>query len=47
MAGRAVEAVWVEKYRPSSLREMTGQEAIVPLLRAYAEKRSMPHLLFA
>jgi replication factor C small subunit len=47
MAGRAGEAVWVEKYRPSSLKEMVGQEAIVPLLQSYAEKRSMPHLLFA
>ncbi len=47
MPSRAAEAVWVEKYRPSSLQEMLGQEAIVPLLRAYAEKRSLPHLLFA
>jgi replication factor C small subunit len=47
MAGRVVEAVWVEKYRPASLADMVGQDAIVPLLRAYAEKRSMPHLLFA
>jgi len=47
MAERAAEAVWVEKYRPSSLTEMVGQEAIVPLLRSYAQKRSMPHLLFA
>jgi len=47
MAGRASEAVWVEKYRPGSLSEMVGQEAIVPLLRSYAQKRSMPHLLFA
>ena len=47
MAARATEAVWVEKYRPVSLRDMLGQEAIVPLLRAYAAKRSMPHLMFA
>ena len=47
MPERTVEAVWVEKYRPSSLRDMQGQESIVPLLRSYAEKRSMPHLLFA
>jgi replication factor C small subunit len=47
MPERTSEAVWVEKYRPSSLREMTGQETILPLLRSYAEKRSMPHLLFA
>ncbi len=47
MSVRASEAVWVEKYRPTSLSEMVGQEAIVPLLRAYAAQRSMPHLLFA
>ncbi len=47
MVGRVTEAVWVEKYRPVSLRDMVGQEAIVPLLRSYAEKRAMPHLLFA
>ncbi len=47
MAARTSEAVWVEKYRPTSLRQMVGQETILPLLRSYAEKRSMPHLLFA
>jgi len=47
MATRVSEAVWVEKYRPPSLKDMVGQEAILPLLRSYAEKRSMPHLLFA
>jgi len=47
MAARGTEAVWVEKYRPSSLKDMVGQDAILPLLRSYAEKRSMPHLLFA
>jgi replication factor C small subunit len=47
MAGRANEAVWVEKYRPASLADMVGQDAIVPLLRAYVAQRSMPHLLFA
>jgi len=47
MAGRSAEAVWVEKYRPATLAEMEGQEAVVPLLRSYAQKRSMPHLLFA
>lgn len=43
----ASEAVWVEKYRPKHLADMVGQESVVPLLRAYAEKRSLPHLLFA
>ncbi len=41
------EAVWVEKYRPHSLADMVGQEGIVPLLQAYAAKRTLPHLLFA
>ena len=43
----SAEAVWVEKYRPHSLSEMVGQEGVVPLLKAYAAKRSFPHLLFA
>lgn len=41
------DTVWVEKYRPKSLADMVGQENIIPVLRAYAEKRSMPHLLLA
>jgi replication factor C small subunit len=43
----AAEAVWVEKYRPRGLDGMVGQEGIVPLLKAYAAKKSLPHLLFA
>jgi replication factor C small subunit len=47
MPGEERDTVWVEKYRPKSLADMVGQENIVPVLRAYAQKRSMPHLLFA
>ncbi len=47
MAGTVGQAVWVEKYRPRSLAEMVGQESVVPLLRAYAAQKSLPHLLFA
>ncbi|MCI4368861.1 MAG: replication factor C small subunit [Thermoplasmata archaeon] len=47
MGSDAPQAVWVEKYRPHSLKEMVGQESIVPLLSAYAERRSLPHLMFA
>ena len=39
--------IWIEKYRPRSLSEMVGQTRIVPLLQAYVQKRSLPHLLFA
>ena len=41
------EAVWVEKYRPTSLSAMVGQESVVPLLKAFAAQKSLPHLLFA
>jgi replication factor C small subunit len=47
MAERPTEAVWVERYRPGSLQDMLGQDSIVTLLKAYAAKRSMPHLMFA
>jgi replication factor C small subunit len=40
-------AVWVEKYRPRSLADITGQQAVIPLLQAYARNKSLPHLLFA
>lgn len=45
--GDAEGAVWVEKYRPKTLSEMVGQENVVPLLKAYAAKKTLPHLLFA
>ncbi len=38
---------WVEKYRPRTLDEMIGQEEVVKRLKAYAEKKEMPNLLFA
>jgi replication factor C small subunit len=47
MPANDAQAIWVEKYRPRSLQEMVGQEHVVPLLRAYAQKKSFPHLLFA
>jgi len=47
MSETGADAVWVEKYRPRSLAEMVGQETVVPLLEAYARKKSLPHLLFA
>jgi replication factor C small subunit len=47
MTESGVDAVWVEKYRPHSLSEMLGQEGVVPLLAAYAAKKTLPHLMFA
>lgn len=41
------ELPWTEKYRPKRLDEMVGQEEVVRRLKAYAEKKDMPNLLFA
>ncbi|MEE9151502.1 MAG: replication factor C small subunit [Thermoplasmata archaeon] len=42
-----MKAVWVEKYRPKILEDVVGQNEITERLKAYAETKSMPHLLFA
>ncbi|WP_254536374.1 replication factor C small subunit [Halomarina litorea] len=39
--------VWIEKYRPQTLDEVFGQEAIVDRLQSYIAKDDLPHLLFA
>lgn len=42
-----MKEVWVEKYRPKKLDNVVGQNEITERLKAYAETKSMPHLLFA
>lgn len=42
-----VEEIWVEKYRPSGLNEVVGQDGITSRLIAYTKTGSIPHLLFA
>lgn len=42
-----MKEVWVEKYRPKKLDEVVGQTDITERLKAYAQTKSMPHLLFA
>ena len=39
--------IWIEKYRPRSLSEIVGQEAITSRLKGYVEKKDLPHLLFS
>ncbi|MBS3790780.1 MAG: replication factor C small subunit [Candidatus Thermoplasmatota archaeon] len=39
--------IWTEKYRPEELEGVYGQQKVVERLKAYVEKESMPHLLFA
>jgi len=42
-----MKEVWVEKYRPSKLDEVVGQDEIVSRLKAYVKTQNLPHLLFA
>ncbi|MEK6923916.1 MAG: replication factor C small subunit [Candidatus Micrarchaeota archaeon] len=44
---QAVFIPWVEKYRPKTLAEVTGQAAIVTRLKAYVAQRSLPHMLLS
>jgi replication factor C small subunit len=42
-----MQDVWVEKHRPKTLDEVVGQREVVERLKVYAEKRSLPHLMFS
>ncbi|MGC9436123.1 MAG: replication factor C small subunit [Methanomicrobiales archaeon] len=42
-----VHAIWIEKYRPRTLDDIVGQDDIVDRLKAYVERKSLPHLLFS
>lgn len=42
-----IDAIWVEKYRPSRVDDIVGQDAIVERLKGYIETKNMPNLLFA
>ncbi|MEM2618347.1 MAG: AAA family ATPase, partial [Candidatus Hadarchaeales archaeon] len=39
--------LWVESYRPKTLREMVGQEEVVRRLQGFLEKKSLPNMIFA
>ena len=38
--------IWIEKYRPSRLADIVGQDEIVERLSSYVKNRNLPHLLF-
>jgi len=42
-----MKEVWVEKYRPTALDDIVGQDDIVARLKAYVKAGNLPHLLFA
>jgi replication factor C small subunit len=39
--------VWIEHYRPETLDEVAGHEAVVSRLRNYVDRDDLPHLLFS
>lgn len=41
------DSVWVEKYRPQTLNEVVGHEAIIERIKAYVDDGDLSNLLFA
>ncbi|NUE01626.1 replication factor C small subunit [Halorubraceae archaeon YAN] len=39
--------IWIEKYRPQTLAEISGQEKIIERLQGYINQQELPHLLFS
>lgn len=39
--------IWIEKYRPSSLSDIFGQEEVVQRLKAFVKSKELPHLILA
>ncbi len=39
--------IWTEKYRPQKFSEVKGQDDIVKRVKAFVDKKNLPHLLFS
>ncbi len=39
--------IWAEKYRPAKLDDIINQKHIIKRLKAFVEKKNIPHMLFA
>lgn len=46
-AEMSIDAVWVEKYRPTSISDVVGQGHITDQISGYLERGDVPNLLFA
>ncbi|MFB6127155.1 MAG: replication factor C small subunit [Halolamina sp.] len=46
-AATAGREIWIEKYRPQTLDEISGHEDIVERLQSYIAQDDLPHLLFS
>ncbi len=42
-----MDDLWVEKYRPKTLGDVAGHQAVLQRLQAYVKAGAFPHLLFA
>ena len=42
----AANKMWVEKYRPSSLKNIISHESIISTINQLVTARKLPHLLF-
>ena len=42
-----MNAIWTEKYRPKKFSDIRGQQEVVRRVKAFVEKKNMPHLLFS
>jgi len=45
--GIVMEDIWIEKYRPTILNDVVGQDEIIERLKAYVKTKNVPHLMFA
>jgi replication factor C small subunit len=44
---KEMKEIWIEKYRPKSLKEVVGQKEITDRLQSYVRSKNLPHLMFA
>ena len=42
-----MDTIWIEKYRPRTLKDVIGQDEIIERLQAYVKIQNVPHLMFA
>jgi len=39
--------IWIEKFRPSTFKEVVGQDKIVQRIKAFVEQKNLPNILFS
>ncbi|MFH1636865.1 MAG: replication factor C small subunit [Candidatus Woesearchaeota archaeon] len=42
-----MSTIWTEKYRPTTFKEVKGQDKIVERVEAFVKQKNMPHMLFS